>query len=82
MAGQCVITGPAPDGASREEEKANARLISAAPELLDALMKIADAGQAPCTDAYLPRADMMAIARAAIDKATGRTATEWKTGRL
>lgn len=37
MGGQCVIVGPAPDGAPREVEKANARLIAFAPDLLDAL---------------------------------------------
>jgi hypothetical protein len=38
MAGQVVIVGPAPDGASFLEQQANARLIAAAPELLEALI--------------------------------------------
>lgn len=41
MAGQRVIVGPAPDGAPREVEIANARLIAAAPELLAALRQVA-----------------------------------------
>ena len=39
MGGQCVIVGPAPDGAPREQERANARLIAAAPDLLRACRK-------------------------------------------
>lgn len=34
---QVFITAPAPDGASREEEKANAALIAAAPDILEVL---------------------------------------------
>ena len=34
MGGQCVIVGPAPDGSRIDEERANARLIAAAPDLL------------------------------------------------
>ncbi len=37
MGNQIVVTAPAPDGASREEMKANARLIAAAPDLLAVL---------------------------------------------
>ena len=37
MGGQCVIVAPAPDGASFGEQKANAALIAAAPELLRSL---------------------------------------------
>jgi hypothetical protein len=37
MGGQCVIVAPAKDGSTREEEKANAALIAAAPCLLAAL---------------------------------------------
>lgn len=40
MGNQIVVTAPAPDGASREEMKANARLIAAAPDLLAALKAI------------------------------------------
>jgi len=32
MGGQCVIVGPAPERARREEERANARLIAATRE--------------------------------------------------
>ena len=38
--GQAVITSPAPDGASREESMANARLIAAAPDLLSSLESV------------------------------------------
>lgn len=37
MGDQCVITSPAPDGASRATECANARLIASAPDMLAAL---------------------------------------------
>lgn len=40
MGGQCVIVAPAKDGSTREEEKANAALIAAAPCLLSALEAI------------------------------------------
>jgi len=43
MGGQVVITGPSPDGSTRDEEKANARLIAAAPELLANLENIISA---------------------------------------
>jgi hypothetical protein len=85
MGGQCVITGPAPDGAPREEEKANARLIAAAPELLEALASLVE-----YADAYSNQmlkfgygaeqlgvgADSQSVsgkARAAVAKATGQT---------
>lgn len=37
MAGQIVATAIAPDGARIDEQRANARLIAAAPELLNSL---------------------------------------------
>ena len=40
MGGQVVIVAPAPDGASQEEMRANARLIAAAPALLAALREL------------------------------------------
>jgi hypothetical protein len=39
MAGQVVGQVPSPDNASKAERIANARLIAAAPELLDALIR-------------------------------------------
>ena len=36
MGGQCVIVGPAPDSAPIVEQRANAALIAAAPDLLAA----------------------------------------------
>ena len=33
MGGQCVIVSPAPDGATMEETRANAKVIAAAPDL-------------------------------------------------
>lgn len=41
MRDQIVSSPIAPDGATKEERRANAQLIAAAPELLDALRKIA-----------------------------------------
>lgn len=52
------------------ERDANARLIAAAPELLDALIQIADAGDQEQSMYLDPHIDM---ARAAIAKATGET---------
>ena len=69
MGNQIVVTAPAPDGASREEMKANARLIAAAPELLEALKGMLQAFL--CTqdpDAY-PSDAPCNLARAAIAKA-------------
>lgn len=42
MGNQVVVTAPAPDGASFDEMKANARLIAAAPDLLEALQFMHD----------------------------------------
>lgn len=41
MKGQAVITAPAPDGATYEEEKANARAIAAIPRLLKFAERVA-----------------------------------------
>lgn len=63
-----VTEGVALAGSSNEETRANARLISAAPELLEALQEIiasADAGNAAILDSLTCKA------RAAIAKATG-----------
>jgi len=69
MAGQCVITAPRPDGGTREEEKANARLIAAAPDLLAALKTmVREDGTVNFLD---PRA--IAAALSAIAKAEGRS---------
>jgi len=42
MNGQCVIEAPGPDGADYNERLANARLIAAAPDLLEALEAAAE----------------------------------------
>ena len=55
-----------PDGTSTELRDANARLIAAAPELLEALKLIANAENSALDLAYCK-----GIARAAIAKATG-----------
>jgi hypothetical protein len=51
------------------EQQANARLISAAPDLLDALLKLPQHHGATEQEWW----DWIAIARAAIDKATGES---------
>jgi len=68
---QVFITAPAPDGAGLDEEKANAALIAAAPELLDALhvlleqyRKLFDNNDSQQVQAYYD-------AKAAITKAKG-----------
>jgi len=48
MAGQVVAVTIAPDGASLEEQRANAQLIAAAPDLLDALNRLSFAAE--CRD--------------------------------
>ena len=58
-----------PDGANKELRDANARLIAAAPELLEALKLIASAENSALDLAYCK-----GIARAAITKATGGAA--------
>jgi hypothetical protein len=79
MSGQRTIINPAPDGASRDEEIANARLIAAAPDLLAALQRImitsdrrmADGGdKLDFQDTNRHLGDM---ARAAIARAIGAT---------
>lgn len=73
---QCVIA----DGIGyygEDEELANARLIAAAPEMLDALIKIVEMNQQYAIDKYgdVRKAEEMACvrtARAAINKALGR----------
>ncbi len=63
--------GPAPRGI--DERDANARLIAAAPDLLDALRLLLDGLQtyAPEFMHGLPKADYIRAARAAIAKAEG-----------
>lgn len=68
MGDQVVIVSPAPDTASREEMKANARLIAAAPDLLTALQTMV-IGQ----EMGHFSADAYAVARAAIAKARGES---------
>lgn len=40
IGGQCVIVAPAPDGATMAEVRANARLIAAAPKMLEELARL------------------------------------------
>ena len=54
----------------RDEANANARLIAAAPELLEALIELADCG----AEAWGEDRPCVRIARAAIAKATGAQA--------
>jgi hypothetical protein len=75
---QVFITAPSPDGASREEEKANAALIAAAPELLDAL-KLLHAYTMRNESSYRNALDassdqLYVLVRSAIAKATGSEA--------
>ena len=56
-----------PTAAGREQQEANARLIAAAPELLEALQEVADCG----AEAWGEDRPCVRIARAAIAKATG-----------
>ncbi len=60
MSNQVVATAIAPDGASIHEQRANASLIAAAPDLLAALEQIAVARTVN---------DRISIARAALAKA-------------
>ena len=61
---------PRPDGVSFEESYCNARLIAAAPELLEALQALASADFGPAE--WTESAERAALlARAAIRKATG-----------
>ncbi len=57
---------------TRDEAEANARLIAAAPELLEALNSMDSNGDWGGTDWCVP-ADVWRAARAAIAKATGET---------
>ena len=68
-----VVEGVALSGRSTDETRANARLIAAAPELLDALKYCA----AVCAGEALNKSDLINAlekARGAIAKATGETA--------
>jgi hypothetical protein len=77
MGDQVVIVGPAPDGASRAEMIANARLIASAPDLLAALQSMLDADDAICNnvgrgvDQAMSRIAAIDSARAAIARAQG-----------
>lgn len=64
MGGQVVATAIAPDGASIEEQRGNAALIAAAPELLAVLMYLRD-----CIEIGIDPA--MSSVNGAIAKATG-----------
>ena len=60
-------------GASREEAKANAQLIAAAPYLLEALKKFISAGYGNSIDG-ITHAEAWVLAKAAIAKAEGGAA--------
>lgn len=60
-----------PNAAGREQQEANARLIAAAPELLEALQGILSCVSVRIDD---PRIEKFDAARAAIAKATGEQA--------
>ncbi len=71
MANQVCVVAPSPDWADNDTTKANARLIAAAPELLEALSIVSR--WLPAGD--IARPDQIAIrdtVRAAIAKATER----------
>ncbi len=70
----CLVLGK---GIGKEKATANAKLMAAAPELLDALIKIVEMNQQYAIDKYgdVKKAEEMACvrtARAAINKALGR----------
>ena len=69
MGGQCVIVAPAPDGASYGEQVANAALISAAPELLEALRDLR--GWANIVETHPQYGRLAKKVNAAIAKAQG-----------
>lgn len=54
-----------------EAQRANARLIAAAPELLEALQRITPLYEALMRDCGIEHKEMIAISRAAINKALG-----------
>lgn len=59
------------EGVTTEQLHANARLIAAAPELLEALEQISHAEAATYDDIHAAIQDLVGIARAVIAKATG-----------
>ncbi|MEM8220212.1 hypothetical protein Q4R35_13370 [Morganella morganii] len=70
----CLVLGK---GIGKEKATANAKLMAAAPEMLDALIKIVEMNQQYAIDKYgdVRKAEEMACvrtARAAINKALGR----------
>jgi len=72
MAGQVIgvgVDGLGPDDASRNEKAANARLLSAAPDLYEAMAMLIDAAEARDFGA---EAAAMEAGRAALAKARGR----------
>lgn len=70
MRNQCVITMPGPDGAPRDEFKANARLIAAAPALLEALRAmIVNADDGKVFSSSFGINPVLVMARAALAKA-------------
>lgn len=68
MRNQIVSAPIAPDGASKEECKANAQLIAAAPDLLDVAKYIVDRAEYQKWD---EKDALLVCARFAIAKATG-----------
>ena len=67
----CVAVAGNPEAACRQRDLANARLIAAAPDLLEALRNLVGGIDASARGAVLRDAREMIAARAAIAKATG-----------
>lgn len=66
--------GGFPKPRTREEAEANARLMAAAPELLEALKRLASVCELADIKSHIP--GHLALAREAIAKATGTTTEE------
>jgi len=76
----CKVDKAGPEKISDSEAKANARLIAAAPELLEVLIEVFECSQlVPCTAnpesaaCFLMDANIMDLVRAAIAKAKGES---------
>jgi hypothetical protein len=72
--GSHIATVPIGSRVDEPSDRANARLIAAAPELLDALRELTIAAEAAGWDVDAANAPILNAARAAIAKATGEAA--------
>ena len=69
-----ILANPFVEVCDQPQAEANARLIAAAPDMEDGYRRILESvGMRPGHVAYLSRADIEAIARAAIAKAEGKS---------